>query len=125
MPDAALENVRLDSKDTRGEIHRLLERLSPRQRVAFVQACCEAAPMTPRCATVPGVSRATRELAESARVDSSADRRLALTLYFDLWLLATQYHFSLELALEKLERMVKKKGVSRGRGRSVGPVVSG
>ena len=124
MTDPALQNLALDSVDTRTEIHRLIERLSPSDRIRFLRWACTRAPLTSRCSTVPGVSAKTRQLAQLAPHDSSADRRLSLVVYFDLWMLSIQYHFDLESALNKLVEMVLRRGITRGRGRSVGPRVS-
>lgn len=98
-----------DNLDDRREVHRLLGRLSPARRVAFVESCCRRA-VLPGSATRPGVARRTRDLAERARTDSGADERLTLDLYFDLWLLASQYDFDLGEAFRRLEARVRRGG---------------
>lgn len=98
--------LRLDTLDDRRQIHDLLTRLSPRRRIAFMRWACEQATL-PGTTKHPGVSRKTVRLARLAERDGSADARLSLDCYFDVWLLASQYDFDLDMALEKLVEMVR------------------
>lgn len=98
----------LDTRDDRREIHDLLTRLPPRQRIAFMRWACEQATL-PHSTRHPGVSRKTVRLAQRAERDGSADRALALDLYFDVWHLAMNYDFDLNAALEKLVEMVRQQ----------------
>jgi len=95
-----------DNLDDRREIHRLLTYLPPRRRVEFLAWCCRRS-VVPNSATRPGPTRKTWELAETARWDSSADRRLALDVYFDCWILCVQYELNLDLALERLVQLAR------------------
>lgn len=97
----------LDTLDDRRQIHDLLTRLAPRARIRFMRWCCARATL-PNSARRPGVSRKTVRLAQRAEKDSSADRALALDCYFDVWMLASQYDFDLNAALEKLVEIVRQ-----------------
>lgn len=97
----------LDSLDDRREIHRLLARLSPARRLAFLRDCCRRARL-PGHRDFTGPSRKTVELAELARRDDSADRRLTLDVWFDLWHLATHYAFDLDDALARLVALCRR-----------------
>jgi hypothetical protein len=98
----------LDTRGDRHEIHDLLTRLSPRARIGFMKWACQQATL-PHSTRRPGVSRKTVRLAQRAERDSSADRVLALDLYFDVWHLAMNYDFDLNAALEKLVEMVRQQ----------------
>ena len=99
--------LQYDTRDDRTEIHRLLCRLPPRRRVAFVESCCRAATMR-RAPVRPAVKRATWELAERAMVDDSVDGRLSLECFLDLCYIGVQYQFDLDRALLRLVEMVRK-----------------
>lgn len=92
-----------DTKDDRAEAHRLLSLLHPRRRVAFLADCCKRATL-PRSRVHPGPHRRTRELAELACRDSSADERLTLDLLFDLFTLSMTHQLDLTAALRRLEQ---------------------
>lgn len=96
----------LDTLDDRRQIHDLLGRLPPRQRIRFMRWCCAQATL-PHSSAHPGVSRKTVRLAQQAERDSSADERLALDCYFDVWRLASHYDFDLNAALERLVELVR------------------
>lgn len=99
----------LDTLDDRREIHRLLETLPPRRRVAFLRWCCARA-VLPKSGTRPGVSKKTERLARQAGRDREADRRLSLDCYFDVWSLAAQYELDLAAVLERLVALVRGRG---------------
>lgn len=98
-----------DNLDDRREIHHLLARLSPSRRVAFVDECCRGA-VLPGSAIRPGVARKTRDLAEVARRDSSADSRLTLNLFMDLWYLHLHYRWDFDASLSRLVELVRLHG---------------
>ena len=98
----------LDTRDDRREIHDLLTRLPPRERIRFMRWACSQATL-PASRTHPGVSRKTVRLAVRAVRDSSADRALALECYFDLWHLSISYDFDLDRALEMLVETVRQQ----------------
>jgi len=104
MPEVLHDNL-----DDRREIHQLLARLSPLKRVAFVDECCRNA-VLPGSAIRPGVAQKTRDLAEVARRDSSADSRLTLNLFMDLWYLHLHYEWSFDSALTRLVQLVRRCG---------------
>ena len=98
-----------DNLDDRREIHQLLARLSPARRVAFVDECCRNA-VLPGSEIRPGVARKTRDLAEVARRDSSADSRLTLDLFMDLWYLHLHYRWDFDRSLGRLVELVRRHG---------------
>ena len=98
-----------DNLDDRREIHQLLARLSPARRVAFVDECCLAA-VLPGSVVHPGVAQKTRDLAELARRDSSADTRLTLNLFMDLWYLHLHYRWDFDRSLARLVQLVRLHG---------------
>ncbi len=107
----------LNTLDDRRELDRLLARLPPRRRVAFLARCCGRAAV-PHSATRPGVRHDTWARVPSAERDDEADRRLTTEVYFDLWCLAMQYGLDLRQAALDLEAEVK--AFCRGRGRTGG-----
>lgn len=98
-----------DNLDDRREIHQLLARLSPARRVAFVDECCRNA-VLPGSEIRPGVAQKTRDLAEVARRDSSADSRLTLNLFMDLWYLHLHYRWDFDRSLARLVELVRRHG---------------
>ena len=100
--------IQYDDLDTRREAYRLLARLPPSARVAFVQSCCDTVTIR-GTASRPFVAARTRALARRARWDDSADRRLSLELWFDLWQMASHFGLDLGTAFIRLE-----SGASRG-----------
>lgn len=101
-----------DNLDDRREIHRLLARLSPAGRVDFLRKACAAATL-PAAKTHPGVSQKTLALAGLAQRDDSADARLTLDVYMDLWYLSAHYRFDLDRALAQLVQLVRGRRQSR------------
>lgn len=97
-----------DNREDRTEIHRLLCRLAPADRLQFLRWACQNATL-PNSAVRPRVSRKTVELAGLARHDDSADRRLSLECFFDLMFLANSYSFDLDQALARLVEMVRRR----------------
>lgn len=116
-------NLALDNTDDRNELHRLLERLPPRQRVQFLAWACRQATLT-GSDTRPGVQARMWRWAEEAKWDDTVDRKLSLEVYFDLWSLAMSYEFDLGLAVAKLAEVVRKHGRSWGNSTPVGPLVT-
>ena len=99
----------MDNLDDRTEVYRLLSKLSPGRRLAWLRWCCARA-VLPNSATHPGPARKTLELADLARLDSSADVRLTLDIYFDFWsLTGLNYELDPNVALTKLVAMVRRR----------------
>lgn len=96
----------LDTLDDRREIHQLLAKLSPTRRIAFLRWACNQA-VLPKSKIRPVVAQKTIDLAALAVRDSSADTRLTLDLYFDLWRLSIAYEFDLDSALTELVAWVR------------------
>jgi hypothetical protein len=96
----------LDTLDDRRELFALLHRLPPRRRVAYVEGLCRG--LTIADGLRRGVSARTHALAELARRDDSADRRLTLDLYMDCWHLCVQYGLDLPAAAQALEALVRR-----------------
>jgi hypothetical protein len=105
-----------DSKDDRREIWRLLARLPPWRRVAFLARCCRAASIG-RTDIRPGVGRDTRRLAAMAMRDDGADLPLTNDIYSSLFYLELQYSFDLDVALRWLVESVRNKAEEQGFGR--------
>lgn len=114
------ELLHYDTVDDRREVHRLLGRLPPRERVAFLSWACRQATL-PTGADIalhpdgsgsmvhPQVAPKTWELMRQAQHDSRADEKLTFDVYFDVWLLATQYQVSLRRVLMQLEGLVRRR----------------
>lgn len=92
-----------DTLDDRREIYRLLHRLSPQKRIAFLNWCCKQATLGKHQSYIQ-VSRKSHQMAEQARKCDRADEALTADLYNDLWHLASHYQFDLDKALEELVR---------------------
>ena len=102
-----------DTLDDRREIHTLLARLPPVRRIAWLRWACRSAAL-PNSDVQPKVAAKTLALAERARWDSSADDRLTLEAYMDVWYLSFAYAFDLDRALAKLVEMVRQPSQSAG-----------
>lgn len=98
--------LQTDNLDDRREIYYLLARLSPRRRIAFLRWACQTAVLP--CSTVrPRVLQKTEDLARLAERDDSADERLTLEIFFDVWHLCLSYKFDLDNALARLVQIVR------------------
>lgn len=88
-------------------MHALVSRLCPEDRVRWLSTCCAWAgrdkPMKP-CVTLE-----TLQLAERARVDDSADRRLSFEVYLDGWRLHVQHGLDMDKALRLLVDLARRK----------------
>ena len=100
-----------DTRDDRTEIHRLIDRLTPRQRVAFLEACCRAA-VLPRSQIRPTVLPSTYELCRQAEHDDSASGPLTMDVFLSMWVLTTEYQFDLRKALDLLVATARKNPTS-------------
>lgn len=103
VPDTSVRL--LDTLDDRREIHTLLGRLSPRERVAFLGWCCERA--KGKCRPKP--SRKMDPRIRDAMRDDGADERLTLEMYYDFWVLVHQYEVDSVAAAKELERRCRGK----------------
>lgn len=106
MPTPPL--LALDTLDDRRELHRLLELLHPRRRVAFLRHCCET--VKPKAKGLePRPARAMRPRVDLAvRLGGEYDRRLATEIYLDLLGLAANYGLDLATAAVELESWVRR-----------------
>lgn len=95
-----------DNLDDRREILRLLARLNPMKRLAFVQWFCSQARLGP-WGLIPRVSAKTEATARQAMTDSGADERLTLELWQDMWNISAAYDVSLDVAFRKLVEVVR------------------
>ena len=98
----------VDNLDDRREVHELLRKLSPARRVAWLEWACGQSKLN-RFKEPIVVARKTRELAELAQRDSSADNALTVDVYLSMWMLAMQFQLDLDKALAKLVGMVRWK----------------
>jgi hypothetical protein len=90
--------LNLDNLDDRREVHQLLERLSPAARVEFLAWAC-------RQCTLP-----------NSRIHPQVSRRTvgtALEVYFDLWILAVDYHLDMQAVVNELAERVRTGGTGR------------
>lgn len=100
-----------DNLDDRREVYHLLARLPPQQRLAFLDWACHQATLG-KSQIRPIVAAKTRRLAEQARWDSSADTRLTLEIFFDLWMLDVNYRVDFEATLNSLEQHARHAQLS-------------
>lgn len=96
-----------DTRDDRKEMHQLLCKLSPAKRLAFLAWCCTKAAV-PNSVIRPCVGRAMPERAALAMKDDSADEKLSLEIYLDVWNLSLQYQLDLVEATAELVRRVRR-----------------
>jgi hypothetical protein len=108
-----------DNLDDRRELYCLFARLSPAQRIAFLDWCCRQSAV-PNSACRPGVSAAMRERAKLAQRDSSADEKLTIECLLDVYNLSIQYTLDLAYVARALEYVVRRPSVLR-RGLLRGP----
>lgn len=97
-----------DNLDDRREIFYLLGKLSPSERLAWLEWACRHATLG-HSQVRPAVARKTRELAARARWDSAADSRLTLEIYFDLFMLDVSFRVDFEALLKRLEAAVRRR----------------
>lgn len=98
----------LDNTDDRRELHGLLAKLPPRERVAFLERCCKNVPQGRGKLPVPAVwkMRATVEMA--MRCDR-ADLALTNEIYCDLQSLFAEFGLDAVKTAVELERLVRKQ----------------
>src|SRR5437016_1519525 len=92
--------LQFDTLDDRKELYVLLGKLSPRHRVAFLDWMGHVAFNKYGGSIRHAPSRETRERAELAERDSSADERLVLETAIDVWMLASQWQMDLDYVLK-------------------------
>lgn len=98
-----------DTLDSRRELHRLLSKLPPRDRIKFLEFCCASVPQNEKGhLPVPrvGKMRATVEMAY--KCDRASDV-LTNEIYCDLLVLATQYKLDLLKTAKALEQLVRQR----------------
>jgi hypothetical protein len=120
MSNINARNLNFDNKDDCTELHRLLERLSPRDRVRFMVECCKRATV-PNAQYNPGVPPETYRQARLVEQGKASDRKFALECYFDLWTLCMNYKFDMREAATILQDMIKNAGRKFHAGRRPGP----
>lgn len=95
-----------DNLDDRREIYHLLARLPPKRRLGWLEWACRNATLG-ESKVRPVVAAKTRQLADQARWDSSANTRLTMEVFFDLWMLSVNYRMDFESLLRRLEAVVR------------------
>lgn len=80
----------IDTLDDRRELHGLLHRLPPRDRIRFLQTCCARVPRGSDRLPVPAVW-SMRATVDQAYRDDRADLRLTNEIYADVLQLFNQY----------------------------------
>lgn len=96
-----------DNLMDRREIFYLLEKLSPYNRLKFLDRCCHKARI-PNSPIRPGISRAMQSRLPLAMKDDSASEKLSIEVFMDIWSLAIQYELNMDEALRDLEDLVRK-----------------
>lgn len=97
-----------DNLDDRREVFYLLGKLSPLERVQWLEWACRHATLG-RSTVRPVVARKTRELALRARWDTAAAERLTLVIWWDLWMLDVNFRVDFEALLRGLEAAVRRR----------------
>ena len=105
MPRAAC--LAYDTKDDRRELHQLLCRLPPAARLNFLAWCCRRACL-PNSQVRPKVGKGMPAKVPLANKDDSADEKLSLEVFLDVWNLALQYELNLTEATAELVRRVRR-----------------
>lgn len=95
----------IDTLDDRREVHRLLGRLPPKVRVAFLEWCCSTA--RPVMGRLPVASRRMLPTVVMAYRCDRADLRVTNEVYTDLLVLAADYDLDLAAAAVELEKWVR------------------
>ena len=80
-----------DNCDDRKEIHRLLERLPPAKRLAWLQDCCRRCTL-PGSNTSPVVTRCGN----------------AMEVFYDAWMLVKDYNMDMDAALKRLVQIARR-----------------
>lgn len=98
----------LDTLDDRKEMHGLICRLSPDNRMRFLAWCCRQSHL-PNSTVRPRPRQEMYERANLARYDSSADERLGFEVWLDMNNLAVGSCLDLEKAGLELVRRVRQQ----------------
>lgn len=93
--------VSMDTKDDRREIWSCLHRLSPKDRMRFLDWCCLS------CNNVRPQYRKMKDRYEGAYRNDAYDNALTNEIYTDFWMLTCQWDLDAEYAARVLERFVK------------------
>lgn len=83
----------LDTRDDRREIHQLLESITPADRLAWLQWCCNQ---------VKGPH------GDKIKVRRTTTGENAMELFLDFWQLVVQYEFDPTPAAERLEEIARR-----------------
>ena len=97
----------LDTKDDRRELHGLLGKLPPRERLRFLEWCCGSAPKGSKL-PVPAVWKMRATAEEAMRCDR-ADLRLTNEIFCDLLSLFGQWQLDAVKTAVELERLVRAR----------------
>lgn len=98
-----------DTLDSRRELHTLLGKLPPRERIAFLEWACKQVPQNEKgYLPVPRVGEMQTTCDMAYRCDR-ADLRLTNEVYFDLLQLAATYHLDLLKAAVILEKLARNR----------------
>lgn len=98
----------MDTLDDRREVHHLLDLLSPTERLAFLDWCCNQVKGKNKINPVPSLRRMGPRVQEAMRHEDYAER-LTVEIFFDFWNLANTYGLDVVKATAELERRVKAK----------------
>lgn len=100
--------LHFDTLDDRREIHRLLQLLHPKLAVEWLDRQCKK--VTAWQGSRPGPSkRMAARIEDAIRRGGEYHYRLATEVYFDAWMLASQYGIDLGSATKELEEAVKRQ----------------
>lgn len=109
MPDNQLSLI--DNLDDRKEIHRLLTKLPPVERVNFLRWACQQVPKNSKGhLPVPHVWKMRVTLEEAYRCDR-ADLAITNECYADLLVLISQWGLDAMKTVTALEYLVKRVGL--------------
>jgi hypothetical protein len=104
--------LQLDTLDDRREVHSLLARLPPRDRVRFLSECCSRVPQSKGKLPVPVVTHLRETIDRAYRCDRS-DERLTNELYGDLLGLFNAWGLDVAATVRLLTEWVRRPDLRR------------
>lgn len=109
MPKPSI--LAIDDLDSRRELIRLLNALTPVQRLLFLsRACLACRRIDPKCTAAPGIV-SMRKLAQESLTDPRADMALSNEILLDLCILSCDWRLNLVQVAIDLELCVRRREV--------------
>lgn len=101
--------LRYDTLDDRREVHRMLQLLHPRKVIAWLDAQCRKVTNGAHGKRPAPARSMEPKVAEAERRGGDWHYRLATEVYFDWWMMATQYSIDMDAGARELEALTRRQ----------------